>query len=44
MGIGYVIIAPEEEADGILKATEQQGVKSWVIGRISEGKGGVVFC
>jgi phosphoribosylformylglycinamidine cyclo-ligase len=44
MGIGYVIIAPEKEADGILRATEQQGEKSWIIGRVSEGKGGVVFC
>jgi phosphoribosylformylglycinamidine cyclo-ligase len=44
MGIGYVIIAPEEEADGILKAVDQLGEKSWIIGRVSGGEGGVVFC
>ena len=44
MGIGYVAIVPEEEADAILKVAVQQGEKTWVIGRVSGGKGGVVFC
>ena len=43
MGIGYVIIAPEEEADGILKAIEQQGVKSWVIAEYLREKVGWYF-
>ena len=44
MGIGYVAIVSEEEADAILKVAVQQGEKTWVIGRVSGGKGGVVFC
>lgn len=44
MGIGYVAIVPEEEADAILKVAVQQSEKAWVIGRVSGGKGGVVFC
>lgn len=44
MGVGYVVIASEEDADAVLKAIDQQGEKAWVIGQISEGKGGVVFC
>jgi len=44
MGIGYVLIAPEEEAEQILKAVLEQGEKAWIIGEVSKGSGGVVFC
>ena len=44
MGIGYVIIASEEEAAEIVNVVKQQGENAWIIGRVSKGKGGVVFC
>ncbi|NLZ52032.1 MAG: phosphoribosylformylglycinamidine cyclo-ligase [Thermoanaerobacteraceae bacterium] len=44
MGIGYVLIVPEEEATDILKTAQQQGEKAWIIGQVSKGDGGVVFC
>ena len=44
MGIGYVIIASEEEAAEIVNVVKQQGEDAWIIGRVSKGKGGVVFC
>lgn len=44
MGIGYVVIAPEKRADMIIQTARKQGEKVWAIGRISGGKGGVVFC
>jgi len=44
MGIGYVIVAPEENADTILNTVREQGENAWIIGQVSMGKGGVVFC
>jgi len=43
MGIGYVLIVPQEEADEILKTVLGQGEKAWIIGQVSKGSGGVVF-
>ena len=44
MGIGYVIIAAEKDANDILEVIRQQGEKGWIIGQVSNGSGGVVFC
>lgn len=44
MGIGYVIIAAEKDANDILEVIKQQGEKGWIIGQVSNGSGGVVFC
>lgn len=44
MGIGFVIVLPEEEADEALKTCNTSGFKAWTIGRVGKGEGGVVFC
>lgn len=44
MGIGYAIVAPEEDVDGIINTLKSRGEKAWVIGRVTKGAGGVVFC
>lgn len=44
MGIGYVLIVPEYDADTVVKTLAQNDEQAWVIGRVSKGKGGVVFC
>lgn len=44
MGIGYVIIAAEKDANDILEVIRQQGEKGWIIGQVSNGSGEVVFC
>lgn len=44
MGIGYVLVAPKENADAILNTVREQGENAWIIGQVSMGKGGVVFC
>jgi phosphoribosylformylglycinamidine cyclo-ligase len=37
MGIGMVLIVPEEEAKAVLQAAGQLGEKAWVIGNIGSG-------
>jgi len=44
MGIGYVLIVPEKEAEDILNTVLRQGEKAWIIGQVSKGSGGGVFC
>ncbi|TYP58513.1 phosphoribosylformylglycinamidine cyclo-ligase [Thermosediminibacter litoriperuensis] len=44
MGIGFVIVAPEDEAEKVLKICRNRGLKVWNIGEICKGEGGVVFC
>ncbi|ADL08249.1 phosphoribosylformylglycinamidine cyclo-ligase [Thermosediminibacter oceani] len=44
MGIGFVVVAPEEEADKVIKLCRNRGLKAWNIGEICRGEGGVVFC
>lgn len=44
MGIGYVIVASQQEANSIMNTLSENGEKAWIIGKITTGKGGVVFC
>lgn len=44
MGIGYVIVAQKEAVDDVLETIAQSGERAWVIGEVSKGEGGVVFC
>lgn len=44
MGIGFVLVLPEEEAEEALKISKDSGFKAWVIGSVAKGEGGVVFC
>jgi phosphoribosylformylglycinamidine cyclo-ligase len=37
MGVGFVLIAPAEQADALIADLTQQGMPAWVIGRISSG-------
>lgn len=39
MGIGFCAIAPSSEAESIIKIFEKYGVRSTVVGSITEGKG-----
>ena len=44
MGIGYALVVPEELVDDIIKTLSKQGEKAWVIGKVTQGNRGVVFC
>ncbi|HHW03037.1 MAG TPA: phosphoribosylformylglycinamidine cyclo-ligase [Thermoanaerobacterales bacterium] len=49
MGIGYVIVAPENQAGDIITIINNNGelkedIEAVTIGRVTAGKGGVVFC
>jgi len=44
MGIGYALVVPEELVDDLIKTLSQQGEKAWVIGKVTQGNRGVVFC
>lgn len=44
MGIGYVVVAPEESSDKVVETANKQGIEAWVIGRVVKGRGGVLFC
>jgi phosphoribosylformylglycinamidine cyclo-ligase len=43
MGVGLVIVIPEESALPVVKALEELGEAAYVIGRIESGDGGVTF-
>jgi phosphoribosylformylglycinamidine cyclo-ligase len=44
MGVGYVVITPEESADRVIKIANNCGILGWVIGRVERGRGGVSYC
>lgn len=47
MGIGFVLVVPEEDADGLIKAVNSNkvnGTSAIAIGLIQDGTGGVIFC
>lgn len=44
MGVGYVVILPQEDGEQVLKALEEIHEQAWIIGKVSKGKGGVVLC
>lgn len=47
MGIGFVLVVPEEDADGLIKAVNSNkvnGISAIAIGLIQDGTGGVIFC
>lgn len=44
MGIGYVVVVPEKDAEKTIETLKDQGEKAWKIGQITKGEGGVVFC
>jgi phosphoribosylformylglycinamidine cyclo-ligase len=44
MGIGYVVVVPEESSDKVIETASKQGIEAWVIGRVVKGRGGVLFC
>ena len=44
MGVGYVVITPEESADRVIKIANNRGILGWVIGRVERGRGGVSYC
>lgn len=43
MGIGFVLVVGPEEVSTVLAYLEKAGERAWVIGRISEGAGGVLL-
>jgi len=47
MGIGFVLVLPEEQADAVIKSVnskKEYNTLAMPIGIIQKGKGGVVFC
>lgn len=44
MGIGLIIIIPEEEVDRAIKILKENGEKAFVIGEVFKGERGVSFC
>lgn len=44
MGIGYVLIVKEKDADGILKLIKDNDEKAYKIGRVAKGIHGVSLC
>jgi phosphoribosylformylglycinamidine cyclo-ligase len=38
MGIGFVAIAPEDDADRLIKGFDSHSLEATVIGRITEGE------
>ncbi|HEY8342752.1 MAG TPA: phosphoribosylformylglycinamidine cyclo-ligase [Calditerricola sp.] len=43
MGIGMVLVVPEDEADDVVRAAAETGQRAFCIGRVGRGEGGVVF-
>jgi phosphoribosylformylglycinamidine cyclo-ligase len=43
MGVGYILVAPPDSADGILADLERQDERAWRIGRITAGTEKVVL-
>ncbi len=43
MGIGYVLIVPESEADGLVKYFKDQDLCAYLIGQIKSGEGQVIL-
>nr|MBO2470536.1 phosphoribosylformylglycinamidine cyclo-ligase [Bacillota bacterium] len=43
MGIGMVLVVPEDEADDVVRAAAEVGHRAYRIGRVGRGEGGVVF-
>ncbi len=43
MGIGMVMAADPDKVDAVLDCLEQNGEKAFIIGRVAEGKSGVLF-
>ncbi len=43
MGIGFTLIVPRNQADGVVASLNEAGEKAGVIGVIREGKGGVCY-
>jgi len=44
MGIGYVLVVPQEEVEEILNTLYRLNERAWLIGQVVKGSGGVVFC
>ncbi|NLM97026.1 MAG: phosphoribosylformylglycinamidine cyclo-ligase [Halanaerobiaceae bacterium] len=43
MGIGMILVVPEDECDDILKALEEKGEESYLIGEIVKGEQGIII-
>lgn len=43
MGVGFVLVVPQEEADACLAAAQSLGEQAWILGEVVAGNG-VIYC
>jgi phosphoribosylformylglycinamidine cyclo-ligase len=43
LGIGYIVVIDESDAERTLKLLEEEGYKSFIVGRVEKGEGGVIY-